>query len=62
MTKWGLFLTWRPFGAHLVRLGHVKAMNCFDVCDVRGYGSKMQKTSFLRFLALHTFAAALAFY
>ena len=31
----------------------------FDVFDVRGYGSKMQKC-FLHFLALHTFDAALA--
>ena len=38
-----------------------KQKNCFDVYDVSGYGSQMQKTIFLRFLALHTFVAALAF-
>jgi len=31
---------------HLARLSHVKSTSCFDVYDVSGYGSQMQKQVF----------------
>ena len=41
-----LFLNCRSFGADLVRLSHDKSTSCFDVYDVSGYGSQMQKQVF----------------